>query len=148
MQYKTICLQMIQDRPEMYDQLLQQADASADAGTLSPGELRTSHQAWKDRLSQARPGSSESQIASEALEMALKELEDFVFRVASAGGRRAALPGREQWRSSAVIRRPRKAVTRPASAVAVRPRSYRDGRRRRQPLRLPIPFSLQPRPGP
>ena len=39
-------------------------------------ELKTSHEAWKETLSQARPGSDPSQIASEALEMALKELED------------------------------------------------------------------------
>ena len=39
-------------------------------------ELKTSHEAWKDRLLQAKPGSSPSQIASEALEIALKELED------------------------------------------------------------------------
>jgi len=75
MQYKTICLQMIQERPQMYDQLLRKR-------TLLPTleryaiQLRTSHQSWQDLLSQAKPGSSESQIASKALEMALKELED------------------------------------------------------------------------
>ena len=73
MQYKTICLQMIQDRPEMYDQLLKQRSLLSTLDRLS-SELRTSHQKWKDRLSQARPGSSESQIASEALEMALQQL--------------------------------------------------------------------------
>ena len=39
-------------------------------------ELKTSHEAWKETLSQAKPGSDPSQIASEAMEMALKELED------------------------------------------------------------------------
>ncbi len=33
MQYKTICLQMIQDRPEMYDRLLQASESSIDAGS-------------------------------------------------------------------------------------------------------------------
>jgi hypothetical protein len=75
MQYKTICLQMIQERPEMYDQLLSKRILLPTLDRLS-SELRASHQTWKDLLSQAKPGSSESQIASEALEIALKELED------------------------------------------------------------------------
>jgi hypothetical protein len=75
MQYKTICLQMIQERPEMYDQLLSKRILLPTLDRLS-SELRTSHQTWKELLSQVKPGSSESQIASEALEIALKELED------------------------------------------------------------------------
>jgi len=39
-------------------------------------ELKTRHEAWKECLSLAMPGSDPSQIASEALELALKELED------------------------------------------------------------------------
>ena len=39
-------------------------------------ELRNSHQAWKQLLTQIRPHSDRNQIASEALEMALKDLED------------------------------------------------------------------------
>ena len=39
-------------------------------------ELKTSHEAWKETLDQERPGSDQSQIAFEALEMALKEMED------------------------------------------------------------------------
>jgi len=75
MQYKTICLQMIQDRPEMYDQLRSKRMLLPTLERLA-SRLRTSHQTWKDLLSQAKPGSSESQIASEAREIALKELED------------------------------------------------------------------------
>ena len=73
MMYKTICLQMIQDRPEMYDQLLSNRSLLSTLDRLS-SELRTSHQKWKELLSQAKPGGSESQIASEALEMALQQL--------------------------------------------------------------------------
>jgi hypothetical protein len=73
MQYKTICLQMIQDRPEMYDQLLSKRILLPTLERYAE-ELRTSHQAWKDRLSKAKPGRSESQIANEALEMALQQL--------------------------------------------------------------------------
>ena len=39
-------------------------------------ELKASHEAWKETLAQARPGSDPSQIATEALELALQELED------------------------------------------------------------------------
>jgi hypothetical protein len=73
MLYKTICLQMIQDRPEMYDRLLSQRNLLATLDRLS-SELRTSHQTWKGLLSQTKPASSESQIASEALELALRQL--------------------------------------------------------------------------
>ncbi len=75
MHYKSICLQMIQGRPQMYDQLLSNR-------TLLPTleryaiQLRNSHLDWKETLTQARPGSSETQIASEAMEIALQELKD------------------------------------------------------------------------
>jgi hypothetical protein len=75
MQYKTMCLQMIQDRPEMYDQLLSSRTLLSALNHYA-NQLRTSHLDWKEELSKARPGSSETQIASEALEIALKELED------------------------------------------------------------------------
>ena len=75
MQYKTICLHMIQERPQMYDQLLSKRILLPTLERYAI-QLRTSHQTWKELLSQAEPGSSESQIASEAMEIALKELED------------------------------------------------------------------------
>ena len=37
-------------------------------------QLRASHQDWKERLLRAKPGGSDSQIASEALELALRQL--------------------------------------------------------------------------
>ena len=37
-------------------------------------ELKASHDAWKARLSQANPGSDPSQIAAEALELAIEDL--------------------------------------------------------------------------
>jgi hypothetical protein len=40
------------------------------------GELKARHDDWKAMLTQAKPASGESQIASEALEIALKELAD------------------------------------------------------------------------
>jgi hypothetical protein len=75
MLYKTMVLELLQQRPEMHDQLRKNR-------TLVPtleryaNQLRTRHLAWKEEFSQARPASEPSQVASEALEIALKELED------------------------------------------------------------------------
>lgn len=73
MLYKTICLQKIQDRPEMYDRLLKHRTLLPTLERFAR-QLRSSHLAWKERLLRAKPGSSESQIASEALELALRQL--------------------------------------------------------------------------
>jgi hypothetical protein len=75
MQYKTIILELLQQRPEMHDQLRKDRKLLPTL-ELYARELKTSHEAWKEVLSQAKPGSDPSQIASEALEIALKELED------------------------------------------------------------------------
>ncbi len=75
MPYKTICLQMIQDRPELYDHLLSNRQLLPTLNHYC-NELKTSHLTWKEQLFQAKPWSSDSQIASEALGIALKELED------------------------------------------------------------------------
>ena len=75
MQYKTIVLQLLEQHPEVRDQLKRHRQMLPTMERYAR-ELKTRHEAWKDRLSQAMPGSDESQIASEALELALKELED------------------------------------------------------------------------
>ena len=74
MQYKTIILEILQQRTELHEQLritrrlLPTVEAWAK-------ELKDRHDAWKATLSQARPDSDPNQIASEALEMALSETE-------------------------------------------------------------------------
>ena len=56
----------------------------SDSGDLLPTldayaiELKSSHEAWKEQLSDESPGSDPSQLASQALEIALKELEDLL----------------------------------------------------------------------
>ena len=75
MQYKTIVLELLQQRPEMHDQLRKDRKLLPTVERYAR-ELKTSHEAWKETLRQERPGSDQTQIASEALEMALKELED------------------------------------------------------------------------
>jgi len=75
MQYKTIVLELLQQHPEIHQQLQSKRTLLATM-ELYARELKASHEAWKDRLCQALPGSNPSQIASEALEIALWELED------------------------------------------------------------------------
>jgi len=75
MHYKTIILELLQQRPQMHEQLRQDR-MLLPALELYARELRTSQLAWQERLLDLRPGSDRSQIASEALEMALMELEN------------------------------------------------------------------------
>ena len=75
MQYKTICLQRIQKMPELYTRLLNSRSLLSEVERYAT-QPRTSHLDWMDQLATARPGSSESQIASEAMELALKDLEE------------------------------------------------------------------------
>lgn len=74
MHYSTIILELLQDRPELY-RSLQAGKALLPTIYRYASELKASHEEWKDRLSRARPGSDANQIASEALELALNDLE-------------------------------------------------------------------------
>jgi hypothetical protein len=74
--YKHIVLELIQqDYPVLHERLrstktlLQAANDYATA-------LRSSHLTWMDELKQANPGFEESQLSSEALEMAIQDLID------------------------------------------------------------------------
>ena len=75
MQYKTIVLQLLRQHRELHHEL-------RSNGTLQPtldryaSELKTNHEILKDQLARANPGSDENQIASEALEIALSDLEN------------------------------------------------------------------------
>lgn len=75
MQYKTMILELLQQQPEIYDQLRKERKLLPTMEHYSK-ELRMSHEAWKQFLWQLRPGSDPAQVASEALEMAVKELAD------------------------------------------------------------------------
>jgi hypothetical protein len=73
MQYKTIILELLQQRPQIHEQLRKNRKL-LPALEFYAKELRTSHETWTETLSEAKPDSDQRQIASEALEMALKEL--------------------------------------------------------------------------
>ncbi len=77
MQYKTMVLELLQQCPEFHGQLRSTRKLLPTLDHYS-GLLKARHEAWKDRLSQAKPGSDASQIASEALEIALKELHSLL----------------------------------------------------------------------
>jgi hypothetical protein len=74
MQYKTIICELLEQRPQMHEQLRKERKLLIVLEKYAK-ELRTSHIGWMHLLSQVRPGSDPSQIASEALEIALRELE-------------------------------------------------------------------------
>lgn len=76
MHYKTIALELIQYQyPALHERLrssrtlLSQMDLHATA-------LKRYHETRMDQLTQARPGGDESQIASEALALAIEELKE------------------------------------------------------------------------
>lgn len=75
MLYKTIVLQLLEQCPETHDQLKSQRMLLPTLERCST-DLKARHEVWTDLLRQSRPGSDPSQIASEALEIALQELED------------------------------------------------------------------------
>jgi hypothetical protein len=75
MHYKTIVLELLQQCPELHQEL-------TTSKTLLPtldryaADLKALHNHWTQTLSRERPQSAPSQIASEALEIALQELRD------------------------------------------------------------------------
>ena len=75
MLYKTIVLELLQQRPQMHEQLRKERKLLATL-ELYAKALKSSHEAWKEQISQLRPGSDPGQVASEAMEMALMELEE------------------------------------------------------------------------
>jgi hypothetical protein len=75
MLYKTMVLELLEQRPQMHNQLRETRKLLRTLELYSK-ELKNNHEVWKKLLSLAQPGSNQSQIASEALEIALKKLED------------------------------------------------------------------------
>jgi len=75
MQYKTIVMEMLQDRTEQHEQLRRERKLLTTIEAFAQ-ELKASHEAFQEQLQQAHPGSDPIQTSSEAFEMALKELED------------------------------------------------------------------------
>ena len=75
MQYKTIVLELLQQLTELHE-LLRITRRLLPTLEVCAQQLKDNHEAWKQILSQAKPDSDPTQISSQALELALKELED------------------------------------------------------------------------
>lgn len=73
MRYKTIVLELLQDRPTMYDRCIRERTLLATLDFYAT-ELRNSHLDWMELLTQRNPISDPNQIASEAIEIAVEEL--------------------------------------------------------------------------
>ena len=73
--YKTIVHELLKDRPALHERLRAE-------GTLLPTmeqlamAFRACHLNWSKELEKTRPGSDPSQLSSEALELAMHELQD------------------------------------------------------------------------
>ena len=74
MLYKTIILQMLEDRPAIYSQLKAERKSLATIEALAQ-ELKANQQAILTDLQQASPLTDEQQLASQAMELALADLE-------------------------------------------------------------------------
>lgn len=75
MHYKTIVLELLQQRTELYEQLKTTRQLLTTMEALAT-DLRDRHLALTESMSQALQGSDPCQIPSQALELAMKELED------------------------------------------------------------------------
>jgi hypothetical protein len=75
MQYKTIVLELLRERTELHEQLRRTHQLLPTLENLAT-ELKASHDTWKETLVRAKSDSEPSQIASEAMELALKDLEE------------------------------------------------------------------------
>lgn len=75
MQYKTIVLELLQQRTELHEQLRQERKL-LETVELMAVDLKANHEVIRDQLQQANPNIAREQTSSEAFEMAVKELED------------------------------------------------------------------------
>ena len=75
MYYKTIVLELLQNRPELHEKLRLSRTLLTTLNLYS-SSLKANREAWMDRLSRVKSGSERSQLASEALEIAVQEMED------------------------------------------------------------------------
>ena len=74
MHYKTILMGLLEQYPELQNELRAKRLLLTSLNSYAR-ELRTSHKAWKECLHRIWPDKSESAIASDALEIALREME-------------------------------------------------------------------------
>jgi hypothetical protein len=74
MRYKTMTLELLQERPAIYEQLRRRRQLLPTLNAYA-AQLRASHHSWMEVLQQEQPQSDTQQIASAALELALEHLQ-------------------------------------------------------------------------
>jgi hypothetical protein len=74
MHYKTIVLRLLEQRLEIQAPLIKKRKLLQAVETHAL-ELKASHETWKVQLLQSKPSSDPQQISSEAMELAIEELE-------------------------------------------------------------------------
>jgi hypothetical protein len=74
-QYKTIALELIQQQPELCEQLRVSRTLLTTLDDYATA-LRISHLSWKEELRQANSGYDPRQVSAEALEMAIESLRE------------------------------------------------------------------------
>jgi hypothetical protein len=75
MQYKTLALGLLEQQPKLADRLRRRRLLLAATERLAR-HLKARHEALKDQLCRTRPDSSDHQLSSEAMEIALQEVTD------------------------------------------------------------------------
>jgi len=75
--YKTIVLELLRDRPTLHEQLRINRTMLESMNNLAMA-LKSCHQSWLNQLAEATPDSDPMQISSEAMELALQELQEIL----------------------------------------------------------------------
>lgn len=75
MHYKTIALELIRDQPDLYEEL-RVAKMLLTVMDVYAIELKAGHEAWRKAIASRRPDGAPSQVAAEALELAIRDLRD------------------------------------------------------------------------
>src|SRR5262245_49251981 len=75
MLYKTIVLELLKQHPTLHDRLRHQRLLLPLLEHLAR-KLKDRHHWWQEQIRPTKPGSQPRQLASEALEIALQELQD------------------------------------------------------------------------
>ena len=75
MQYKTIALELLKQQTELHELLRSKRQLQTTLEYYSQ-QLKDSHETWKETLSQVKPGTDPNQINSQALELAINDLEE------------------------------------------------------------------------
>ncbi len=73
MQYKTIILNLLTEQPDLHERLRRSRTLLSTVESMA-ARLRERHQVWMQELARLRPGSQPAQLSSEAMELAIGEL--------------------------------------------------------------------------